>query len=103
MVDLGIQALRIKAAEGNSHGAGRLDLFLAVPQGDVQQEALLRLSSFLLKKPFPDGKAFFLRDLFHRHRDLPGRIWHRRAVAGDGHRDAGFGLSRQGEFPGPLR
>ena len=97
MVNLGVKPLGIQAAEGHGDGAYRLDLLLAVPQGNVQQEALLRLGVFLRRKLLPDGLALFLRHLCRSQRDLTDREGQGGAVAGNGHGDAGFGLGRQGE------
>ena len=97
MVDLWIKSFRIQSAEGHGDGAYRLDLLLAVPQGNVQQEALLRLGVFLRRKLLPDGLALFLRHLCRSQRDLTGREGQGGAVAGNGHGDAGSGLGRQGE------
>ena len=97
MVNLGIKPLGIQAAEGHGDGAYRLDLLLAVPQGNVQQETLLRLGAFLRRELLPDGLALLLRHLCSSQRDLTDREGQGGAVAGNGHGDAGFGLGRQGE------
>ena len=68
-----------------------------MPQGNVQQETLLRLGVFLRRKLLPDGLALFLRHLCRSQRDLTGREGQGGAVAGNGHGDAGSGLGRQGE------
>ena len=103
VVDLGVKPLRVNAAEGHGHGAGWLDLFLSVPQGDVQQVAPLRFGLFFSQNLIANRPTLPIRHLGHRYRDFPCRIGQGGALAGDGHGDAVFGLRRQGKFLRPLR
>ena len=103
VVDLGVKPLRVNAAEGHGHGAGWLDLFLSVPQGDVQQVAPLRFGLFFSQNLIANRLTLPVRHLGHRYRDFPCRIGQGGTLAGDGHGDAVFGLRRQGKFLRPLR
>ena len=103
VVDLGVKPLRVNAAEGHGHGAGWLDLFLSVPQGDVQQVAPLRFGLFFSQNLIANRLTLLVRHIGHRYRDFPCRIGQEGTLAGDGHGDAVFGLRRQGEFLRSLR
>ena len=88
---------------GHGHGAGWRDLFLSVPQGDVQQVAPLRFGLFFSQNLIANRPTLPVRHLGHRYRDFPCRIGQGGTLAGDGHGDAVFGLRRQGKFLRSLR
>ena len=90
MVNLGIKPLGIQAAEGHGDGSHRLDLLLAVPQGNVQQEAPAGFGLFFSQKCISHRPAFLVHLFGHCQGDFLGSTGQGLLGAGNGHGDAGF-------------